>query len=89
MYQVRWLQSAINQLAPSWGQADASTAQSIRAAMDWIDQSLQRDPANEGESRSNGRRIMFAPPLAVVFRIEPDGQTVSILSARFFRRPRA
>jgi hypothetical protein len=42
------------------------------------------DPANEGESRSGGRRIAFVPPLAFVFEIENNGKTVTILQVRAF-----
>jgi len=59
--------------------------QAITAASHAIEQSLRNNPHNAGESRSGGRRIVFAPPLAVVFRVEADGQTVTVLQVRLSR----
>jgi hypothetical protein len=78
----------LNELANLWARADSSLRQSITRASHRIDQLLRKDPHNQGESRSGGRRIMFVAPLAVSFRIEPDGQTVSVLNIRPFRRRR-
>jgi hypothetical protein len=86
MFRVEWLQSALDELATIWMQADAVLRQAITAASHSIEQRLQRDPLNEGESRPGGRRIMFVPPLAVIFRVEADGQTVTVLHVRAFRR---
>jgi hypothetical protein len=88
MFRVEWLQSALDELASAWMQADALLRQAITAASHSVEQRLQRDPLNEGESRSGGRRITFVPPLAVTFRVEPDGQTVTVLHVRTFRQRR-
>src|SRR5437016_1781735 len=63
MFQVEWLQTVLDALADLWTQADSSQRQAITAASHAIDQRLSKDPHNEGESRSGGFRIMFAPPL--------------------------
>jgi hypothetical protein len=86
MFKVRWERGALDTLADLWTQADASQRQAITAENHSVEQRLRRDPRIEGESRSMGRRITFVPPLAVVFRIEADGQTVSVLQVRMFRR---
>ncbi|HYT88845.1 MAG TPA: hypothetical protein VEL76_09065 [Gemmataceae bacterium] len=86
MFRVRWSRRALNVLAAIWTQADSEGRRAITAASHTIDQRLGADPHNEGESRPRGRRITFVPPLAVVFRIEADGQTVSVLYIRQFRR---
>ena len=86
MFRVRWERRALNELANLWTQADSAQRQAITAASQAIDQRLRRDPRNAGESRSGGRRILFAPPLVVIFRIEPDGQTVSVLTVRILRQ---
>jgi hypothetical protein len=65
MYRVEWLQSALDDLAAVWLQADSALRQAITAASNLIDQQLQHDSQNQGESRSDGRRILFAPPLGV------------------------
>jgi hypothetical protein len=60
-------------------QADAALRQAITAAAHQIDQQLQSNPYQQGETRPGGRRIHFVYPLGLTFRIEPDEQTVSVL----------
>ncbi len=86
MFRVEWLQSALDELAILWTQADATLRQAITAASHTLEQRLRTDPANEGESRPGGRRITFVSPLAVRFQIEADGQTVTVLQVQLFRR---
>jgi len=85
MFHVEWLQSALDDLARFWTQADSALRQAITAASHAIEQRLLTDPHNAGESRSGGRRIFIAPPLAVIFRVEADGQTVTVLRVRLSR----
>jgi hypothetical protein len=84
MYRVEWLQSALDELADAWAKADSVQRQAITTASHAIEQQLQRNAPNEGEPRPRGRRIAFVPPLAVTFRVEADGQTVTVLHVRFF-----
>jgi hypothetical protein len=86
MYHVEWLQSALDELTVIWNQADSALRKAITAASHEIDLRLQSDPHNEGESRTHGTRITFVVPLAALFRVEPDGQTVTVLQVRLFRR---
>ncbi len=88
MFHVEWLQQALDELTNAWLAADSAQRQAITAASHEVDQRLQSDPHNEGESRAAGRRILFAPPLAVTYRIEADGQTVTVVQVRVFRRRR-
>jgi hypothetical protein len=81
-YTVVWLSSAQNRLASLWTNADASDRPAITSAANRIDQQLAHDPASAGESRSQGRRLLFVLPLAVVFKVyEPDRKVV-VLSVR-------
>jgi hypothetical protein len=86
MFRLRWARRAVNRLANYWNQADSTERQAITAASNTIEQWLRRDPLNEGETRAGARRITFVPPLAVTFRVEADGQTVSVLDVRLFRK---
>jgi hypothetical protein len=70
MFRVRWERRALDELARLWTQANSVLRQSITSASHTVEQRLKVDPHNEGESRSQGRRITFGAPLAVVFRIE-------------------
>jgi plasmid stabilization system protein ParE len=86
MFRVRWERRALDELTDLWTQADSVLRQAITAASHAVDQRLQADPNGEGESRARGRRITFVPPLAVIFRVEAAGQTVSVLQVRLLRR---
>jgi hypothetical protein len=85
MFRLRWARRALDAMADDWLQADPVLRQAITAAAHAVEQRLRKNPHNEGESRSEGVRITFASPLAVTFRIEPDGQTVSVLEIRLLR----
>jgi hypothetical protein len=84
MFRVEWLQAALDQLAAIWLQSDQALRQTITQATHRIDQLLQRDPRNAGESRPGGRRILFESPLGALFRI--DVNTATDLRIWLFRR---
>ncbi len=86
MFRVEWPQSALDELADIWTQADSTERAAVTAASHQIDQRLRRDPLHEGESRSGRRRILFAPPLSAIFQVEADGQTVTVLRVRLLPR---
>jgi len=86
MFRVEWLQSALDELATQWTMAASTERQAITAASHALEQRLAEDPAQEGESRSKGRRITFVPPLAVTFRVEADARTVTVVQVRVFRQ---
>jgi len=60
-------------------QADSPVRKAITAAAGQIDQELQPDPLGLGESRPDGRRVHYIHPLGLLFRVEQDEQTVSVL----------
>ena len=76
MFQVVWLQTALNELAGVWVQADSAQRQAITAATHAIDKRLQTDPPNQGESRSHGQRVLFQPPLGITFEVHPQRSLV-------------
>ncbi|MBY0526536.1 MAG: hypothetical protein K2R98_24285 [Gemmataceae bacterium] len=89
MFRVEWLQTAIDDLAAIWVQADSNLRQAITNASHQIDQQLSSDPFGPSESRSEGRRILFVFPLGISFRMESDEQTVTVLHVwQFGRRGR-
>jgi plasmid stabilization system protein ParE len=77
-YTVAWVPSAEQRLADIWLHAP-DRDRVTRAAHD-IDQRLRRDPENDGESRSNGRRILISIPLGVIFRVFPQDRLVEVLT---------
>ena len=86
MFRVRWEETALNELTTLWVGAESKMRQVITAATHQIDQQLQADPLGPSESRPGGRRILFVSPLGITFRVEADGQTVSVLHVWLFRR---
>lgn len=86
MFRVRYEDSASNELAEGWLNADSTLRQAITAASHAIEQRLRANADTEGESRSGRERLLFVPPLAATFRIEDVGRTVSVLHLRVYRR---
>jgi plasmid stabilization system protein ParE len=78
MFRVRWKQSARNELASLWTNADSAQRRAITAAAHSIDQQLQTNPNNQGESRPNGRRVFFASPPGVLFRVDSQQSAVRV-----------
>jgi hypothetical protein len=79
MFRVRWKKSALDEMATHWTASDSTHRQAITKEVHAIDGRLQLDPNGQGESRPNGRRILFEPPVGVLFRIRPDLNVVQVL----------
>ena len=86
MFRVEWLQTALDELAAVWLHANSAERKRITAASHPIDQQLQTDPDNQGESRHRGRRVLIVSPLGVTFRVEPATATVAVLHVWRFRQ---
>lgn len=78
MFRVQWKHQALNQLTGIWLKATDQNA--ITVASHAIDQLLAQDPENQGESRPNRRRVMYASPLGVRYRVYPDRGLVRVLA---------
>lgn len=76
-YTVLWTPPAENELTEIWLEAPDRNA--ITQSSFEIDERLEDDPDEEGESRFEGRRILLVPPLGVTFRIQEEDRTVLIL----------
>jgi plasmid stabilization system protein ParE len=86
MFRVRLTRTARRELTDIWLAVPIAARDVIMRAYDDVAARLGRDPMNEGESRSRGRRITFEHPLSVVFRVESDGNNVTILHVHHIRR---
>lgn len=86
MFRVEWHQAAMDELTNLWTKADSAVRKATTAASHQIDKRLQIDPANEGESRSGGRRIQFFPPLTIIFEVDEANRTVTVLHVRLYGR---
>jgi hypothetical protein len=75
-YTVEWVPSVLSDLADLWNNAPDRAA--VTAAANAIDVRLARDPLSQGESREGNTRILFVPPLAVVFEVDTARRHVRI-----------
>jgi hypothetical protein len=79
MYEVVWTESAVDELAAIWLEAETELRPIITAAQSQVDQLLERSPTEVGESRRGNRRVTFVPPLGVVFSVRESARTVKVL----------
>jgi hypothetical protein len=86
MFRVRWEEAALNELASAWTQGDSKSRRAITAAAQLIEQQLQHRPERQGESRDEGKRVLFVPPLGIRFRVDSPQHLVSILHVWSFRQ---
>jgi hypothetical protein len=75
-YTVRWLPAAEQELAALW--LDTAARAAVTRAANALDQALQRAPEELGESRSQSLRILFEPPLGILFRVRVDMRVVEV-----------
>ena len=80
-YKVKWQPEALNNLTNLWLSAATDDRREITKAVRQIELALQNDPFGASESRPNGRRIFFGPPLGVLFQVDPRLALVRILRA--------
>ena len=76
-FDVIWTSAAEQELADLW--LDPAIRNEVTTASHTLDQQLQANAPNVGESRPNGRRIAFETPLGILFRIDPPGNVVRVL----------
>jgi hypothetical protein len=74
-FSVNWLPDCEQELARL--RINAPDRQAVTQAAH-IPERLRLDPLDVGESRPNGRRILFASPLGVVYRVIPDDMLVQV-----------
>ncbi len=86
MFTLVWTEHALDDLADVWVSVDVSTRDRIEAAVRRLNAELQDDPFLVGESRVDNRRIGFAGPLVVMFRIDEVARVVRVNHAWMSRR---
>jgi hypothetical protein len=67
MFEVEWVQEAVDDLAELWTTGDSLARQSLTRATHTIDQELRTDPFRNSESREGEVLIMFADSLGLLF----------------------
>jgi hypothetical protein len=81
-YILHWSDEALDSLAEIWMALDADGKRGLNAVVDDIEQLLESSPREQGESRDDDRRVMFARPLVVTFRVVELRKLVRIIYVR-------
>jgi hypothetical protein len=79
VFSVAWHDRALDQLANAWVQADSPTRAAIQQSVATLDNRLERDPENEGESRPSGLRVSFEAPVGILFHVDMVNRIVSVM----------
>lgn len=88
-FRVIWLRIALAPVSRAYAELfeAGADAEAITRAMARIDAALERDPLNQGESRSPGERILIEAPLSVRYEIHEVEKVVVVWRAVY--RPRS
>jgi hypothetical protein len=84
-YIVTWTRHALRQFHDMW--TTATDPDAVDAAATRIDQTLTTDAEQRGESREGDVRILFDPPLAVLFVADADVGAAYVVSAGWSGKP--
>jgi hypothetical protein len=85
-YWVRWAQDARDELTECYLAADPALQELIGTAAFQMEQELRLNPLDVGESRSGDQRIDFEYPLAFLFHVDLDDETVSIVNVWTYKK---
>ena len=77
-FRVLWQESAEQELSRIW--LGSRFRSQIVESVTELDGRLQRAPHTVGESREEGHRIAFAPPLAIRFLVNEADRVVVVLN---------
>jgi hypothetical protein len=86
MFRVDWLQVAVNELAKIWMRADSTERRVITQASNIIDEKLRTDPFGSSESREREDRVLFEPPLGILFRVDLSKRNISVGHVWYYAR---
>jgi hypothetical protein len=82
-FTVVWVPAAERELMELW--LAGSNRADVNHAADEIDRRLAIDPLDEGESRSEGRRVLILAPLVVTYRVRNADKIVQVTHVRHFK----
>lgn len=89
MFSVFKPESALGDILSAWNEGDGHTRAAIELAMLGLERQLQENPHEHGESREDGRRVLFLPPLAITVEVDDARRMVRLVRAWTFRRQAA
>lgn len=73
-FSVVWTRTAEAQLAELW--LSSTRREAVTLSAQAIDHHLRTRPLEVGESRELGRRVLLAPPLGAIYRVQASDLTV-------------
>jgi plasmid stabilization system protein ParE len=82
MFDLKWSNTALDQLADVYVAATVDQRAQIAAAVVTLNARLRTEPLTVGESRVGGFRIGFAPWLAVLFHVSEADRNVHVVRVR-------
>ena len=84
MFSVRWVPSALRDLADFWTDSDSTTRQQITDAVREIDRILEIDAETAGESRDPGFRVLLVTPIGVEYVIRDSERSAFVIRVWHF-----
>jgi hypothetical protein len=85
-YAVDFSVRAEDELATLW--VNAADQNAVTSAADEIERLLARDPLGHGESRGGNKRLLFEPPLAALYQVDPKRRRVTVITIGLAAPPR-
>jgi hypothetical protein len=88
MLRIEWSKVSIAKLSAWWEGADTAQRDLIMDAIELIEWQVSKDPANAGESRDEGVRVVVAPPLSAIYLFNERLNRAYIFSVHLYERRR-
>jgi len=85
MFQVEWLQSALDELARIWLALDSAGRWAITDAAAQIDRDLADSADTIGESRFDNVRVHHVSPLGVNFKVDVGSRFATVVNVWLVR----
>ncbi|MBV9126022.1 MAG: hypothetical protein JO112_21935 [Planctomycetes bacterium] len=79
-FTVVWIEEVQNTLATIW--MGALDRQAVTSAADMIDAELAIDPNTKGTEVAEGLRVLYVPPLQVLFSVQEQDRLVEVSGIR-------
>jgi hypothetical protein len=76
IYTVTWTKAAVNELTNLW--LNALDRSAVTRASARIEALLRSNPYAQSESRDGNKRVIFAPPLGVMFTVSDADRIVTV-----------
>jgi plasmid stabilization system protein ParE len=83
-YRVVWRRRAESQLAALW--LRAANKDAVAGYAEQVERILQRNPADQGESRAGNVRIWFHRPISVLYEIDEGDKRVTVMAIKWVGR---